>query len=172
MIAVNFGHRNFFSELAQFVATLRRHRHVQLRAAGWVTHLVVLESGEQRIFSVEDARARRNVLRDLIDRIRLVCLPWRKVRLGIDHQLRKIRLVERFDARRERCVAQNENRRAVFSRDPCGFDRNIETIFHARGREHDSRAVAVTAEDRLMQIALLDVRRQTCAWARRAECCR
>ena len=46
-----------------------------------------------------------------------------------------------------------------------GFDRNIETIFHACGREHDSRAVAVTAEDRLMQITLLNVRRQTCAWA-------
>jgi hypothetical protein len=81
VIAVNFGHRNFFSELAQFVATLRRHRHVQLRAAGWVTHLVVLETGEQRIFSVENARARRNVLRDLIDGYGLcVC---RGVRSGL-----------------------------------------------------------------------------------------
>src|SRR5204863_6164827 len=40
-------------------------------------------------------------------------------------------------------------------------DRALETTCHARRREHDARAVAVTAEDRLMQIALLDVGRQT-----------
>src|SRR4029453_12587948 len=110
----------------------------------------MLESGEKRIFSIEYTCAWRDVLRDLIDRIRFVCLPRRQVRLGIDHQLREIRFVECFDARRERCIAQNENRRAVFSRDPCRFDRNIETIFHACGREYNSRAVAMTAEDRLM----------------------
>ena len=101
MIAVNFRHRNFFGEFAQFVATLRCHGHVKLRASGRMTHFVVLKTCEQRVFSIENARARRNVLRDLIDRIRLMRLPRREVRLGIGHQLRKIRFVERFDASRE-----------------------------------------------------------------------
>src|SRR5204863_2318103 len=54
-----------------------------------------------------------------------------------------------------------ENGRAVFARDPRRFDRNIEAIFHARWREHDARTIAVAAEDRLVQIALLDVGGQT-----------
>src|ERR1041385_1832161 len=80
-------------------------RSVQLRATSRMTHFVVLETGEQRIFPVEDARSRRNVLRNLIDGIRLMRLARRKVRLWINHQLGKIGFVERFDARGERCVA-------------------------------------------------------------------
>ena len=67
LIAINFRHRNFFGEFAQFIATLRRHRHVQFRAAGGVPHLVVLESADKRIFSVENARAGRDVLRDTLE---------------------------------------------------------------------------------------------------------
>ena len=65
------------------------------------------------------------------------------------HQLGQIRFVEGFDPRRQRCVAQDENRRAVFARDADRFDRDVETILHARCGEHDARAVAVAAEDRL-----------------------
>ena len=92
-------------------------------------------------------------------------LSRREIGLGILHQLRQIRLIECFDARGQRCIAQNENGRAVFARDPGRFDRDIKTILHACCREHDARAVTVAAEDRLMQIALLDVRGQTGAGA-------
>ena len=59
LVAVNFRHRNFLGELLEFVAALRGHGHVQLRAAGGVAHLVVLEAGDERIFSVEHRRAGR-----------------------------------------------------------------------------------------------------------------
>src|SRR5207249_10250604 len=73
------------------------------------------------------------------------------------------RFIKSFDARSEGGVAQDENRRAVLARDPRRFDRDIETIFDCRCCEHDARAVAMSAINRLMQIALLDIRRQTCA---------
>ena len=101
------------------------------------------------------------MLRDLIDRIGLeASRARRKIQFRIDHQILQLRFVERFDPRRQRGVAQNENRRAVFARDARRFDRDVETIFHRRGRQHDARAVAVPAENRLKQIALLDVGRQ------------
>src|SRR5947207_3015899 len=46
---------------------------------------------------------------------------------------------------------------AVLTRYPGRFDRDVKTIFHRRSREHDTRTVAVSAVDCLMQIALLDV---------------
>src|SRR2546423_11010083 len=52
--------------------------------------------------------------------------------------------------------AQDKNGGAVLARDPGRFDRDIKTIFHRRGREDDTRAVAVSAVNCLMQIALLD----------------
>src|SRR6266550_7565915 len=166
LIAINFRHRNFFGEFAQFVATLRRHGHVQFRAARGMPHLVVFESADERIFSVKDARARRDVLRDTLELIRLeAALAWCEIGLRVDHQLRKIWLVERFDTRGERRVAQNKNRRTVFARDPGRFNRDVETIFDARCCKHNTRTVAVAAEDRLMQIALLNVGGQACAWA-------
>ena len=97
------------------------------------------------------------MLRDLIDWIRLESLARREIRLGIGHQFRKIRFVERFDACGQRGVAQDEYRCAVFARDSGRFDRDVEAIFHRRWREHDARAVAVAAEDSLVQIALLHV---------------
>ena len=45
-ITVNFWHRNFFSQLSQFIAALRRHRHVQLWIARRMAHLVVLKTGQ------------------------------------------------------------------------------------------------------------------------------
>src|SRR5262249_13191942 len=77
LIAVNFRHRNFFGVLWQFVTALCRHGHMQLGAASRMTHFVVLESRQERVFSVEDARARWNVLCDLVDRIRFMCLSRR-----------------------------------------------------------------------------------------------
>src|SRR5947207_4019456 len=65
-VAVNFRDRNFLGELAQLVPPLRSHGHVQLRTASRMSHLVVLESGQKWIFSVEDAGSRRNMLCDLI----------------------------------------------------------------------------------------------------------
>src|SRR5258707_15245958 len=124
---------------------------MQFRAAGGVPHLVVFESADERIFSVKDARAGRDVLRDTLEIVRLeTALAWCEIGLRVDYQLRKIGLVERFDARGERGVAQNKNRRAVFARDPGRFNRDVETIFHARCCEHNARTVAVAAEDRLM----------------------
>src|SRR3954467_4279308 len=59
LVAVNFRHRKFFSELAEFVPALGGHGHVQLRAASRVSHLVVLEAGHEWIFAVADGRAGR-----------------------------------------------------------------------------------------------------------------
>src|SRR6266404_1235526 len=104
------------------------------------------------------SRAGGDVLRDPLKIVRLeTTLAWCEIGLRVDHQLRKIGLVERFDARGERGVAQNKNRRAVFARDARRFNRDVETIFDARRCEYNTRAVAVTAEDGLMQIALLNI---------------
>src|SRR6266700_435112 len=131
-----------------------------------MTHLVVFEPTDKRIFSVEDARAGRDVLCDTLKIVRLdTALAWREIGLRVDHQFHKIRFVERFDSRGQRGVAQNENRRAVFARDPGRFNRDKETIFHTRCREHNARTVTVTAEERLMQSALLDACRKPGAWA-------
>src|SRR5256886_4633976 len=139
---------------------------MQFRAARAMPHLVLYDPADERIFSVKDARARRDVLRDTLKIIRLeAALAWCEIGLRVDHQLRKIGLVERFDTRGEGGVAQNKNWRTVFARDPGRFDRDVETIFHARCCEHNARAVAVTAENRLMQIALLNVCRQSRARA-------
>ena len=110
-------------------------------------------------------RARRRVLRDAVERVGLVTVARSQVRLRIDHQLGQIRLVEGLDARGERRVAEDENRRAVFARDARGFDRDVEAILHRPGREHDARAVAVAAVDGLEEVALLDVGRQAGARA-------
>ena len=170
LIAKDFRHRNFFSQLAQFVATLRCHCHVQLRAAGRMTQFVVLEAGEKRIFSLENTCPRRDVLRDLIDRIRLMRLPRREVRLGMTS-------TSRDQARRTpRCasralVAQNENRRAVFARDVrlrsrC---RNNLPRSPARARRAGCRRGCRRSPD-----ANHFARRSSaCRWmGRRAECCK
>src|ERR1700716_2499680 len=126
-----------------------------------MTVLIVFEAGDERIFPIEHARAGRNVLGDALEIVGLEsAFAWSEIRFRIDHQLGKIGFVERFDARGQRRVAQYQDRRAVLARDPRGFDRNVETIFHRRGGEDDARTVTVTPEDRLMQIALLDVGRQ------------
>jgi hypothetical protein len=87
--------------------------------------------------------------------------------MRILHQLLELRLVEGFDACRERGVAEDEDGRAVFARDPRGFDGDVEAVFDGLRREDDARAVAVAAEDRLVQIALLDVGREAGARDRR-----
>src|SRR5207244_8316289 len=74
---------------------------------------------------------------------------------------RKIRFIERFNSCSERSIAQNEDWGAVLTRDPGRFDCDIKTIFHCLSRENDARTIAVSAIDRLMQIALLDVGRQS-----------
>ena len=52
-----------------------------------MAHLVVLESGHERIFPVEHRRAGRGMLRDLIERIGLEARSARrKIRFRIDHQ--------------------------------------------------------------------------------------
>src|SRR5947208_6911651 len=80
LVAVNFRHRNFFGELPQFIAAFRRHCHVQFRTAGRVTHLVVLESTDERIFSVAHDRAGRDVLRDALEIVRLeTALAWSEI---------------------------------------------------------------------------------------------
>src|SRR6266446_3013988 len=135
---------------------------MQFRAAGRVTHLVMLEARQKRIFSIEHARPGRDVLRDALEVVGLEPgRTRREVRFWIDHQLGKIGFVERLDPGGKRSVAQNKNRRAVLARDAGGFNRDVKTIFDRGGGENDTRTVAVTSEDRLMQIALLDVGRQT-----------
>src|SRR5207247_7925673 len=118
-------------------------------------------SRQTRRSAVENPRARGNMLSNRVDRVRLKSLAGREVRFRINHQFRKIRFIERFDPRRQRSIAQNENRRAVLARDPGSFDCDVKTIFHCLSREHDAWAVAVSAIDRLMQIALLDIGRQS-----------
>src|SRR5437899_5794066 len=127
-----------------------------------MAHLVVLEARQKRIFSIEHARPGRNVLRDALQVVGLE--PGRargEVRFWIDHQLGKVGFIERLDPSGKRSVAQNKNRRAVLARDAGGFNRDVKTIFDRRRGEDDARTVTVTSEDRLMQIALLGVGRQT-----------
>src|SRR6266478_7249061 len=127
-----------------------------------MAHLVVLEARQKRIFSIEHPRPGRDVLRDALEVVGLEPgRTRREVRLWIDHQLGKIRFVERLDPGGQRSVAQNKNRRAVLARDAGGFNRDVKTIFHRRRGEDDARTVTVAAEDRLMQITLLDDGRQT-----------
>src|SRR5438270_7042970 len=131
-----------------------------------MAHLVVLETRQKRIFSIYHARPGRDVLRDALEVVRLE--PGRargEVRFWIDPQLGKVGFVERLDPRGQRSVAQNKNRRAVLARDAGGFNRDVKPIFNRGGGEDDTRTIAVAAEDRLMQIALLDVGRQTGAGA-------
>src|SRR5437762_3331591 len=130
-----------------------------------MAHLVVLEARQKRIFSIEHARPGRDVLCDALGVVGLE--PGRtrgEVRFRIDHQLGKIGFVERLDLGGKRSVAQSKDRRAVLARDAGGFNRDVKTFFNRGGGEHDTRTIAVAAEDRLMQIALLNVGRQTGAW--------
>ena len=71
LVAEHFRDGQFLGELAEFVAALGGHGHVQLRAAGRVAHLVVLEAGHERVFAVENAGAGRDVLGDGVERVRL-----------------------------------------------------------------------------------------------------
>src|SRR6266576_6203460 len=84
LVYVNFRYRNFLSESAQLIAALCRHHHVQLRTAGGMTHFIVLESRQKRVFAVENPGAGRDMLGDGIDRGRCKSLAWREVRLRID----------------------------------------------------------------------------------------
>src|SRR5437763_4714760 len=124
-----------------------------------MTHFVVLESRQKRIFAVENPRAGGDMLRNGVDWVWLKSLTRREVGFWIDHQFRKIRCIERLDSSRQRSIAQNKDRGAVLARDPGRFDRDVKTIFHRRSREDDARAVAVSAVNCLMQIALLDIGR-------------
>ena len=45
------------------------------------------------------------------------------------------------------------------------LERDVKTILYGRGRQHRARAVAVSAKDRLVKIALLDIRGQAGAWS-------
>src|SRR5436190_10903433 len=158
-VAINFRHRNFLSECAQLIATLRRHHHVQFWTARGVTHFVVLEARQKRIFTVENPRARRDMLRNRVEWAWLKTLTGREAGFWMDHQFRQMRFVERLDPSRQRSIAQNKERGAVLARDTGRFDRNVKTIFHRRSREDDTRAVAMSAVNGLMQIALLNVGR-------------
>src|SRR5438046_8946727 len=92
-------------------------------------HLVVFESADKGIFPVEDARPGWDVLCDPLKIVGLeTALARREIGLRIDHQLRQIGFIERFDSRGERGVAQNKNGRGVFASDPRRFDRYVETI--------------------------------------------
>src|SRR6266446_9938416 len=127
---------------------------MQLRTASRMPHLIVLETGDEWIFSVEHSCPGRYMLGDALEIIRLEpALTWFEIRFRIDHQLSEIGFIESFDARGQRGVAQNENRRAVFARDPRRFDRDVKTIFHGRCRENNAPTVTVSAVNRLMQIA-------------------
>ena len=130
-----------------------------------MTHFIVLEPRQKRVFAVENSGAGRDMLGNGIDRVGFKSLAWREVRFRIDHQFRKIRFIECLDPGGEGGIAQNEYGRAVFARDPGRFNRDIETIFHARRRQHYAGAVTVPPINSLMQIALLDVGWQTCARA-------
>src|SRR5437868_14962274 len=75
-VATNFRHWNFLSEFAQFITTLRRHNHVQFRTPRGVTHFIVLESRQKRIFAVQNTSARRNMMSNRIERVGLASLSW------------------------------------------------------------------------------------------------
>jgi hypothetical protein len=107
-----------------------------------MTQLIVLQSRHDRVLASRDACARRKMPRDAIVRsqvVRLVIRDRRKVGRNILTNLFQIRLHERFDARRDSLVGENDYWSAVFARDVHRFNRRVKTIFHARGRQHHTR---------------------------------
>ena len=127
-----------------------------------MSEFVVLEAGGDGIFPARDARAGRDVARDAVRRgevVRLVIRDGREVRRDVLAEVLQVGAGECLDARRNRLVAQDDHRRAEFPRDVHRLDRRVEAVLDARRREHHARAVAVTAEDRDVQVALLLVRR-------------
>ena len=102
------------------------------------------------------------MLGDAIDGIGLESFrPRREIGFRIQHDRFEIRLVKGLDARGQRAVAEDEDRRAVFAGDPRRFDGDVKAILDSGGSQDDARAVSVAAEDRLVKVALLDVGRQT-----------
>ena len=152
--------------MLEFFAAFAGHLNVHPRAAGGVPVFVVLQTGDGGVFAAQHLGAGRRVLGDVIERIRFEIDRTRaQVELGALHQRFEIGLVERLDPGREGRVAEDENRGAVFAGNPPRLNRGVETIFHRGRSQHHAGAVAVSAEDGLVQIALLDVGREAGAWA-------
>ena len=66
----------------------------------------------------------------------------------------QVRLGERFNSGGESLIGQNDHGATVIASQLTGFNRHVETILHVFRSNDDSRAVTVTAIDRLHQIAL------------------
>ena len=76
-LPVDFGERNFLGQLLEFTPALGSHRHMEGRTAGGMSHFVMLETGDHRVFSADHPSARRCMPGDCLDGIRLVILRAR-----------------------------------------------------------------------------------------------
>src|SRR6185312_4923057 len=61
--AVNFRHRQSRAKRLQFLAAFRSHLHMQFWRASRMTKFIVLQAGDNRIFSALNPRARRDMMR-------------------------------------------------------------------------------------------------------------
>ena len=131
---------------------------MQLRTACRVSHLVMLKAGYDGVSAIGHTGAGRSMLSATVERVGFeIGVRARQDRVRILHQFREIRFVERLDPRGERRVAEDDDRSAVLTGDARRLDRNVEAILDGRGRKHGARTIAVAAEDRLIEIALLDI---------------
>jgi hypothetical protein len=97
----DFRHGKFGGERAQFVAALVGHEGVELRRASGVTHLVVLEPGDDRVLAARDECARCNVTRDAalcLQVVRLVIGDGCEVGRDVLANLFKVWIRESLDA--------------------------------------------------------------------------
>src|ERR1700730_13703998 len=85
--------------------------------------------------------------------------------MRILHECFQVGFIEGFDPRRQRTVAKHEYGRTVFTRDSCCFQGYIKEILDGGRRENNPRAVAMAAENGLVEIALFDICRKSCAWS-------
>jgi hypothetical protein len=127
-----------------------------------MTEFVMFQSGRDGITAAQAASSGHDARRDTVRSgqvVSFVIRDGRKIWRNVLANLFEIGLRERFDARRDCLIAQDQYRHVIFSRDIDGFDGDIETILNARRREHDAGRIAVAAKAGNVQVGLLDAGR-------------
>src|SRR6185436_20621997 len=135
------------------------HLHVQLGGAGRMTKLVVFQPGGDGVSPAQNPRAGHYAGRDAVlgrQIIRFVIRHWGEIRRDVLTNLFQIRLRERFDARGDRLVAQDNHRHVELAGEIDGLDGGVETILNIGRGEHDTRRVTVASETSLVQVRLFD----------------
>jgi hypothetical protein len=123
-------------------------------------HLVVLQSGDDRVFATENARSRHDMAGQTVGGVQVVGFMIRdrgEVRGNILAEFLQIRFRKRFDARRDALVRQNDDGHAVLARQIHRLDRRVKTILHIRRGNDDPRGITMATKAGDVQVGLLDV---------------